>query len=199
MLLFQLPHALLQCAHATTVDPALARLPVLTLASPAFCRSAVPEGARRQTALQLTDIVTGWFDSGIVNGQNKLVPTISFRVKNTSTQSIGLRVVQRGLPRHQRPTRSLAPPPQKASTARGSGLPAPRLRPSWAARSSATLHQRRGSTFCSTPNSVMRRSKSSPSTAPTGWVKLGEFKVQRQADQSNPCHLPASNAGWGPR
>ncbi len=30
-------------------------------------------------ALQLTDVVTGWFDAGIVNGQNKLVPTITFK------------------------------------------------------------------------------------------------------------------------
>lgn len=33
-------------------------------------------------ALQVTDVVTGWLDAGIVNGQNKLVPTITFRVKN---------------------------------------------------------------------------------------------------------------------
>jgi hypothetical protein len=41
-----------------------------------------------KTALQTTDIVTGWFDVGIVNGQNKLVPTISFRLKNVSGREI---------------------------------------------------------------------------------------------------------------
>jgi hypothetical protein len=33
-------------------------------------------------ALQVVDVVTGWYDAGIVNGKNKLVPTITFRVKN---------------------------------------------------------------------------------------------------------------------
>ncbi|RPJ80995.1 MAG: hypothetical protein EHM13_11190 [Acidobacteria bacterium] len=34
-------------------------------------------------ALQVTEITTGWFDAGIVEGQkNKLVPSISFRLKN---------------------------------------------------------------------------------------------------------------------
>jgi hypothetical protein len=41
-----------------------------------------------QKALQLTDVESGWYDAGIVNGQNKLVPTISFRVKNVADQPI---------------------------------------------------------------------------------------------------------------
>src|SRR5262245_12487876 len=39
-------------------------------------------------ALQITEPVTGWYDAGIVNGQNKLVPTIAFRVKNSSSQPL---------------------------------------------------------------------------------------------------------------
>jgi len=38
--------------------------------------------------LQLLDVTTGWFDAGLVNGQNKLVPTISFRLKNVSDQTL---------------------------------------------------------------------------------------------------------------
>jgi hypothetical protein len=41
-----------------------------------------------KAALQVTDVVTGWFDVGIVNGQNKLVPTITFRLKNVADRSI---------------------------------------------------------------------------------------------------------------
>jgi hypothetical protein len=37
-----------------------------------------------RTALQVTDVTTGWFDAGIVNGQNKLVPSLTFRLKNVS-------------------------------------------------------------------------------------------------------------------
>lgn len=38
--------------------------------------------------LQVTDVSTGWFDAGIVNGQNKLVPWVSFKIKNVSDQSL---------------------------------------------------------------------------------------------------------------
>ena len=37
-------------------------------------------------ALKVTDVVTGWYDAGIVAGeQNKLVPSISFRLTNVGT------------------------------------------------------------------------------------------------------------------
>lgn len=32
--------------------------------------------------LQVTDVVTGWLDDGIKGGENKLVPLISYKVKN---------------------------------------------------------------------------------------------------------------------
>lgn len=39
--------------------------------------------------LQVTEVTTGWFDAGIVEGgKNKLVPSISLRLKNSDTGSI---------------------------------------------------------------------------------------------------------------
>ena len=38
--------------------------------------------------LQIDVVDTGWFDAGIVDGKNKLVPTISFTVKNVSGQDL---------------------------------------------------------------------------------------------------------------
>lgn len=38
--------------------------------------------------LQIVDVTTGWFDAGLVDGKNKLVPTISFRLKNVSSEPI---------------------------------------------------------------------------------------------------------------
>ena len=61
---------------------------VVALAAPltvAGCRSSEPDPG---AALEVTDVVTGWFDAGIVNGQNKLVPTISFRLKNNADRAI---------------------------------------------------------------------------------------------------------------
>jgi hypothetical protein len=39
-------------------------------------------------ALQIVDVSTGWFDAGIVEGQNKLVPSVTFRLKNNSDQAL---------------------------------------------------------------------------------------------------------------
>jgi hypothetical protein len=41
--------------------------------------------------LQLEEVTTGWYDAGVVEGQkNKLVPTISFRLRNKGPQPVGL-------------------------------------------------------------------------------------------------------------
>ena len=42
-----------------------------------------------KTQLKVSDVTTGWFDAGIVDGgANKLVPTISFQLQNASPQQI---------------------------------------------------------------------------------------------------------------
>jgi len=38
--------------------------------------------------LQVTIANSGWYDLGIVNGQNKLVPTVTFTLHNTSDQKL---------------------------------------------------------------------------------------------------------------
>ena len=38
--------------------------------------------------LQVVDVSTGWWDAGVVNGQNKLVPSISLKLKNGDTEPI---------------------------------------------------------------------------------------------------------------
>jgi hypothetical protein len=39
-------------------------------------------------AIKVTDVVTGWLDKGIVDGQNKLVPTISLKIKNGADRAL---------------------------------------------------------------------------------------------------------------
>jgi len=41
-------------------------------------------------ALELSVVNSGWFDAGIVNGQNKLVPAVTITIKNNSDQTLGL-------------------------------------------------------------------------------------------------------------
>jgi hypothetical protein len=38
--------------------------------------------------LEIVDASTGWYDAGPVNGQNKLVPSITFKLKNLSDQPL---------------------------------------------------------------------------------------------------------------
>jgi hypothetical protein len=42
------------------------------------------------TSLEVKDTSSGWFDLGIVNGQNKLVPSITFSLKNNSNQALAV-------------------------------------------------------------------------------------------------------------
>ena len=40
------------------------------------------------SALRITDVQTGWYDAGLVNGQNRLLPSISLRLENISEQTV---------------------------------------------------------------------------------------------------------------
>src|SRR3954465_3918430 len=44
--------------------------------------------------LEVAVINSGWYDLGIVNGQNKLVPTVIFTLHNVSDQTLGTLQVQ---------------------------------------------------------------------------------------------------------
>ena len=75
------------------VSPTLAQTPRLGML--AFCLLALTASSSACTrpvdlklALQVTDVSTGWFDAGIVNGKNKLVPSVTFRLKNTTGSDI---------------------------------------------------------------------------------------------------------------
>ena len=41
-----------------------------------------------QKAITLTDVRTGWYDAGRVNGQNKLVPSIALKLRNVDSSSV---------------------------------------------------------------------------------------------------------------
>lgn len=47
-----------------------------------FIASCGPKVDLKQT-LRVTDISTGWFDAGIVEGRNKLVPSVTLRIRKT--------------------------------------------------------------------------------------------------------------------
>jgi hypothetical protein len=41
-----------------------------------------------EKVLTITDVHTGWYDAGIVNGKNKLVPSISLKLQNISGEPV---------------------------------------------------------------------------------------------------------------
>ena len=51
--------------------------------------SACGPGVDLSKALQVTDVLTGYYDAGVKNGKNYLLPSISFRLHSLHTGSIG--------------------------------------------------------------------------------------------------------------
>jgi hypothetical protein len=45
-------------------------------------------GADVSTAIQVLEVSSGWYDAGIVNGQNKLVPSVTFKLRNISDKPV---------------------------------------------------------------------------------------------------------------
>ncbi len=62
---------------------ALCLLPLI-LAATTACSPSVDY----KQALQVTDLSGGWYDFGIVDGKNKLVPSVSFRIKKNADVKI---------------------------------------------------------------------------------------------------------------
>jgi len=60
---------------------------LLTLLAVVMCAGCAPS-VDLTKGLQVTIVDTGWYDVGIVNGQNKLVPSVAFSLKNVSEQRL---------------------------------------------------------------------------------------------------------------
>jgi hypothetical protein len=65
---------------------------LLTAAAVLSLASLVTAGCARtrnvEDDLKLVDVKTGWYDAGIVAGQNKIVPSISLKLQNISGEPI---------------------------------------------------------------------------------------------------------------
>lgn len=52
------------------------------------CLALVSAGCSKpadlKQALSISDVSTGWFDAGIVDGRNKVVPSVTFKLKKTA-------------------------------------------------------------------------------------------------------------------
>jgi hypothetical protein len=62
---------------------------LLLAASAAPAMSCGPSDAEVLKTVAVTDVLGGWYDFGVVPEGNKLVPSITFKLKNTGTRPIG--------------------------------------------------------------------------------------------------------------
>ena len=63
------------------------RLPLLLVFTLTAALAAC-ESREVEKVLKVTDVDTGWYDVGVVNGENKLVPSVTFHLQNVSAESI---------------------------------------------------------------------------------------------------------------
>jgi hypothetical protein len=61
---------------------------VAGLSAAVLSAQACSSGADVSTAIQVLDVSSGWFDAGIVNGENKLVPSVTFKLRNVSDRPV---------------------------------------------------------------------------------------------------------------
>ncbi|MDR1988631.1 MAG: hypothetical protein LBQ09_00195 [Acidobacteriaceae bacterium] len=128
--------------------------------------------------LTVTDVATGWFDAGIVDGQNKLVPTISFKLKNNSTQT--LQALQANIV-FRRVGEDMEWGSSFVRAAGGEGLPAGATSDTLTASSpkgytgtEARLEMLQNSQFVDARIEVLARYGSAQ------WQKVGEFVAERR-------------------
>ena len=60
----------------------------LLVAAALLTFAACSEPVDLKTYLKVSDLATGWFDAGIVDGKNKLVPSVTFRLVNSAEREI---------------------------------------------------------------------------------------------------------------
>lgn len=64
------------------------RLALLALAVLPLGLGACTKPVDLKQALEITDATGGWFDAGVVAGKNKLVPSVTFRLRKTGDADI---------------------------------------------------------------------------------------------------------------
>jgi hypothetical protein len=128
--------------------------------------------------LQVTDVVTGWLDDGIVGGQNKLVPTISYKVKNTGSGSLSYVSFNAVF--------KVVDDPEELGSALlkgidGNGLAAGQTAGPFIARSqlgytspAPRMQMLQHSQFKDAQVELFSKHRSG------GWIKIGQYKIQRQ-------------------
>jgi hypothetical protein len=151
---------------------------LLTVAAALALSACTPRDLQKE--LELTDVQTGWYDVGITDtGENKLVPSISLRLKNVSQEEIGgvqLNAVFRNVGEEEnRGEHFVAAISSSAPLPAGEQTPPIVLRPNVGYTGTESRAQMlQNSQFVDRRVVVLLRH------GRTGWVRVGEIPIERR-------------------
>ena len=132
-----------------------------------------------EKALKITDVRTGWYDAGIQEGKNKLVPSIALKLENVSTEPVESVQVNAIFKREGEPE---AWGEHFATAIDRDGLPAGQTTPS-----SLVLRSNLGYTGTESRLQMLQNKQFVDAKVEIfgkhgsrTWQKLGEYKIDRQ-------------------
>ena len=132
-----------------------------------------------EKVLKITDVHTGWYDAGIQDGKNKLVPSISLKLENTSDEQVES-VQVNAIFRQMGDTQAWGE--HFATAIDRDGLPAHRTTPGYLVLRSnlgytgteSRLQMLQNSNFIDAKVEIYGKHGART------WQKLGEYKIDRQ-------------------
>jgi hypothetical protein len=136
-------------------------------------------GANLATAARISDVTTGWYDSGVTeDGKNKLVPSISFRITNAAQETLGstqLNLIFKRVTDTEEWTTSFVRGIGPDGLAPGAATPPIVVRAQQGyTGTQARLTMLQNAQFVDFKVEVFGKHASAT------WVKLGEYKIERQ-------------------
>jgi hypothetical protein len=145
----------------------------------AFAAPGCGGGADLAAAAKITDVTTGWFDAGVTeDGKNKLVPSVSFRINNAGQATLGstqLNLIFKRVTDTEEWTTSFVRGIGPDGLAPGAATPPIVVR----AQQGYTGTQAR-LTMLQNTQFVDFKVEIFGKHASATWVKLGEYKIDRQ-------------------
>jgi hypothetical protein len=136
-------------------------------------------GADLATAAKINEVTTGWFDAGVTDdGKNKLVPSVSFRINNAGQATLGstqLNLIFKRVTDTEEWTTSFVRGVGTEGLAPGAATPPIVVR----AQQGYTGTQAR-LTMLQNAQFVDFKVEIFGKHASATWVKLGEYKIERQ-------------------
>jgi hypothetical protein len=157
--------------------PRTARLPLALLCSVLGCGACGP-AVDLASAIQVEDLSSGWVESGPVSGLNKVVPALSFTLKNSSGQTLPalqVNVIFRHVNSPEEWDDAYRALPDSNGLAPG------------AATGPVRIDAARGYTGSDSSEALLRNSQFVDAkadlfarTASTAWKRLGEFPITRR-------------------